>query len=128
MRTPLFAAVCLLVVQSHGVGASAKEAPKADNTAQNHGAMRDDSVTAQKQHNSKTEVTVLADIRKSIMAEKGLSIDAQNVKIVYSNNGLVILRGPVDSADERTKVAELAKGCAGVTSIKDELTVAVKPH
>jgi hyperosmotically inducible periplasmic protein len=62
------------------------------------------------------------------MAEKGLSMDAQNVKILYSKRGLVVLRGPVDSAEEKAKVGELAKCCTGVTSIKNELTVAAKPH
>ena len=128
MRTIGFGATCLLVLLTIGSVALAKQAPKADNTAQNSGALQKDAVTAEKQGNSKDEVTVLAAIRKSIMAEKGFSMDAQNVKIVYSKNGLVILRGPVDSPEEKAKVAELATGCAGVTSVKNQLTVAVKPH
>lgn len=120
--------ICLLALVSIGSSALAEEAPKADNTAQNHGVLQKDSVTADKQHNSKQEVKVLARIRKSIMAEKGLSTDAQNVKIVYSESGLVILRGPVNSEDEKIRVGELAKGCAGVTSIKNELSIAAKPH
>jgi osmotically-inducible protein OsmY len=128
MRTLALGAACLLVLLNIGNDALAKSAPKADNTAQNSGALQKDAVTAEKQGNSSNEVAVLAAIRKSIMAEKGLSMDAQNVKIVYSKKGLVILRGPVDSVDEKAKVAELAKSCAGVTTIKNQLTVAVKPH
>ena len=121
-------ASCLLILVNIGSAALAEHAPKADNTAQNSGALQTDAVTAEKQGNSKDEGTVLAAIRKSIMAEKGLSMDAQNVKVVYSKKGLVILRGPVDSPEEKSKIAELAKGCAGVTSVKNQLTVAVKPH
>jgi osmotically-inducible protein OsmY len=107
--------------------AIAKEAPKADNTAQNQGATRNDAVTPQKQGNSKSDVTVLAEVRKSVMAEKELSMDAKNVKILYSK-GLVTLRGPVDSEEEKTKVQDLAKACSGVTSVKNMLTVAPKAH
>jgi hyperosmotically inducible protein len=110
------------------VAALAKAAPKADNTAQNYGALKKDAVTAEKQGNSKEEVAVLAGIRKSIVSERGLSIDAKNVKILCSQEGLIILRGPVDSEEERAKVGELAKACNGVKSIKNELTVAGKPY
>jgi hyperosmotically inducible periplasmic protein len=127
MRT-IAAGSCLLVLLNFGSVALAKDAPKADDTAQNYGATRSDAVTAEKQGNSKKQVTVLAHIRKAIMAEKGLSMDAKNVKIVYSKNGQVILRGPVDSEEEKEKVGELAKGCDGVSSITNELSVAAKPH
>jgi osmotically-inducible protein OsmY len=122
-----FATAMGLFLLLNGVSAIADEAPKADNTAQNKGATRHDAVTAEKQGNSKSKVNVLAEIRKSIMAEKGLSMDAKNVKILYSK-GLVTLRGPVDSEDEKTKVEELAKACGSVTSVKNMITVASKPH
>ncbi len=125
MRT-LAAVGCMVVILSLGSNAFAK-APKADNTAQNRGATSKDAVTADKQGNSKDEVTVLADVRKSIMADKDLSMDAKNVKILYSK-GRVTLRGPVDSADEKAKVEELAKACDGVTAVKNLLTIAAKAH
>ncbi len=118
---------CLLVSLSCGTIAFAKEAPKADNTAQNKGALRKDAVTAEKQGNSKSKVEMLAEVRKSVEATDGLSMDAKNVKILYSK-GLVTLRGPVDSDAEKAKVEEVAKACAGVTEVKNLLTVAVKKH
>jgi osmotically-inducible protein OsmY len=107
--------------------AFAADPPKADNTAQNKGATRKDAVTAEKQGNQKSKVAVLAEVRKAIVAEKELSMDAKNVKILFSN-GLVTLRGPVDSEAEKTKVEEIAKGCSGVTSVKNLITVAAKSH
>jgi osmotically-inducible protein OsmY len=101
--------------------------PKADNTAQNKGATEKNAVTAEKQKSGKDQVTVLAEIRKSIVAESGLSMDAKNVKILYSK-GHVTLRGPVDSADEKATVERLAKQCDAVSSVKNLLTVANKPH
>jgi len=106
---------------------SLADAPKADNTAQNRGATRQDATTAEKQKNDKSDVSVLAELRKSIMAQQDLSMDAKNVKILYSK-GRVTLRGPVDSADEKTKVEELAKGCGGVTSVKSMLSISPKAH
>ncbi len=117
----------LVMAFSFGSFASANEAPKADNTAQNRGAMQKDAVTAEKEGNGKNQVAILAEVRKSIMAEKDLSMDAKNVKILYSK-GLVTLRGPVDSVDEKAKVEEIAKGCGGVSAVKNMLTVAVKAH
>ncbi len=129
MRIQTSFAACLLVMQVFGCAAIAKDkAPKADNTKQNYGALEKNSVTAEKQTNGKNEVTVLAEIRRSIMAEKGLSTDAQNVKIVYSKSGVVTLRGAVDSENEKEKVGALAKGCNGVSEVKNQLKVAEKPH
>ncbi|MBX9694474.1 MAG: BON domain-containing protein [Cyanobacteria bacterium] len=126
MRTLAFGAALLLFLQSSGTLAMAEE-PKADNTAQNRGATEKDAVTAEKQGNSDVEVKVLANIRKSVMDDEGLSMNAKNAKILYSaKKGIVTLRGPVDSQAEKTRVGELAKGCSGVTRVKNELTVAAK--
>jgi len=105
--------------------AYAKEAPKADNSAQNVGATREEAVTAEKQDNRKSNVEALAEIRKAIVGEDGLSVNAKNAKILFSK-GLVTLKGPVDSEAEKSRVEELAKSCSAVTSVKNMLTVAPK--
>jgi osmotically-inducible protein OsmY len=120
-RTTAFG-LAMLAFASTGSITLAK-APDADNTAQNKGSLNKNAVTADKQGNSKNEVEVTASVRKAIMAEKGLSINAQNVKIIYRNGGLVTLRGPVDSAEEKAKLVELAKACAGVNNVKDLITI-----
>jgi osmotically-inducible protein OsmY len=127
MRKLVLGAACLTVLGNY-VPVAFGKAPKADNTAQNLGALEKGAVTAEKQKNSKNEVSVLAAIRKSLMAQKELSMDAKNAKIVYSDNGLVILRGAVDSESEKVQVGDLAKSCDGVTAIKNELTIAKKAH
>lgn len=127
MRTLVYAA-CFLTLQSVGVACLADPLPKADNSAQNYGSLDKGAVTAEKQHNSNMEVSVLANVRRMIMAEKGLSMDAKNVKILYAKDGMVTLRGPVDSDMEKTTVEKLAQECPGVIGIKNELTVAHKRH
>jgi osmotically-inducible protein OsmY len=54
-------------------------------------------------------------------------MDAKNVKILYSN-GVVTLKGPVDSDIEKGRVETLVKSCRNVSSIENELTVAPKSH
>ncbi len=124
MRTLAFGTAFLLVLQIFGTSVMAEE-PKADNTAQNRGATEKDAVTAEKQSNSELDVKVLANVRKSIMDDEGLSVNAKNAKILYKK-GVVTLRGPVDSESEKTRLADLAKACSGVTKVKNQLTVAPK--
>ena len=121
-----FACAVVLTSLSSGFGALAK-APKADNTAQNRGATQKNAVTAEKQKSDKDQITVLAEIRRKLVAEPGLSVDAKNVKILYSH-GLLTIRGPVDSAEEKSKVEEVVKACNAVGSVKNLLTVAPKSH
>lgn len=130
MRTLASAAALFVLLSAGTIQAEANEPPAADNTAQNRGATQPDAVTADKQikDNKKNDVKVLAAVRKSIMAEKGLSMDAKNCKLRYTKDGSLILRGPVDSDQEKTRIGELAAGCAGVTQVTNELTVAPKAH
>lgn len=78
--------------------------------------------TAQDQKNDKQDLDLTAQIRRSVVADKSLSIDAHNVKII-ARDGLVTLRGPVKSNIERTVVAEKAKDIAGPTRVVNELKV-----
>lgn len=115
---------CLLL-SLNAVAVNAKDAPQADNSAQNVGAERRDAVTAEKQDNKKNNVEILAQIRKSIVDDNGLSMNAKNAKILFKD-GLVTLKGPVDSDSEKARVEELAKSCSSVSSVKNMLTVAPK--
>ena len=105
--------------------ALAYDSPDADNSAQNQGAMGRGVPTADKQDNRKSDVKALARIRRRIVREKGLSFNAKNAKILFKQ-GEVTLTGPVDSAEERAKMEELAKGTGGVLTVKNLLTVAPK--
>lgn len=112
---------CLLIALN-GMGVDAKEAPNADNSAQNAGAERKEAVTAEKQDNKKSDVEALAQIRKTIVDDNSLSMNAKNAKILFKN-GLVTLKGPVDSEAEKSRVEELAKSCSSVSSVKNLLTI-----
>jgi sporulation protein YlmC with PRC-barrel domain len=66
---------------------------------------------AMDQGNSKADVATTAQIRKGIDAEKGMSANARNVK-VSTNNGRVILRGPVNTDEEKRIIGEIASRVA----------------
>lgn len=119
--------IAIAMMLGCGLSADAKKAPKADNTAQNRGATDPNAVTADKQGNARDQIVVLADIRKTIVGDPNLSMDAKNIKILYSK-GIVILRGPVNSEQEKVRVEEIAKSIEGVGGVKNLVTVAVKPH
>jgi len=127
MRTRFSLVAGIAMAMCSATMALANEPPKADNSAQNKGALREDAITAEKQGNARGDIKVLARVRKSIVAEKGLSMNAKNVKILF-NGGVITLKGPVDSDAEKSRVEELAKTCNGVTEVTNMITVADKAH
>jgi hyperosmotically inducible periplasmic protein len=114
------AGLCLTVMlaPSWAVGHTQDKAQMPDNTAQNKG----DSQTADKQSNTKVDRDITAKVRKEIVGNKDLSTYAHNVKVI-TVNGVVTLKGPVKSEEEKTKVAELAANVVPADKITNELTV-----
>ncbi len=95
----------LLLSSSSWIAAQTSEAkPKPDNSAVNKRDRNSGAVTADKQKMNAADRALTAKIRRSIMADKSLSMYAHNVKIV-SQDGTVTLKGPVRS-DEEVKAIE----------------------
>lgn len=97
-------------------------ATPADNTALNERDRSGNTKTSGDQSNSKGDIDVSAAIRRAIVKENSLSNKAKNIKII-TENGVVTLRGPVKTAEEKTKVEELAKANAGSARIESQLEV-----
>ena len=95
---------------------SSAQAP--DNSGQN----KNHADTADNQTNSKDDRQITAKIRKAIVAQKDLSTYAHNVKIV-TVHGEVTLKGPVQTEDEKQKVASLASTVVSSDKIVNVLTV-----
>jgi osmotically-inducible protein OsmY len=113
------AAAALLALQvSH-----AQVAPAPDNTKANQTEPSNRQVTADSQKENQTDRGLAQSIRKKIIADKGLSTYAHNVKIV-AINGQVTLNGVVRSDDEKMKVESLAEGVAGKRNVVNDLKVA----
>ena len=96
--------------------------PAADNTARNERDASDDSKTSGDQSESPEDIKITAAIRRAIVADDSLTMTATNVKIITAD-GKVTLRGPVKTAAEKTKIAELAKKEAGKATIDNQLEV-----
>jgi hyperosmotically inducible periplasmic protein len=95
---------------------TAQTAPDNSNQNKNH------AETADNQANAKSDRLTTQKIRKAIMADKSLSTNAHNVKII-TVDGAVTLKGPVQSEDEKQKVASEAASVVSADKITNELTV-----
>ena len=109
---PVFAALIFVA------GTLAVPAQAPDNSANN----KRPGVTADQQSNATSDRTITQNIRKALMADKSLSTYAHNVKIV-TRDGMVTLKGPVKSDDEKQKVMAAATQVVDASKIDDQLTV-----
>jgi len=100
---------------------SMKAEPAPDNTAINK---RDaDRLTPGDQGESEADRTITQQIRQEVVKNDALSMTAKNVKII-TVEGIVTLRGPVASDQEKTQIAEIAQRVAGVKHLDNQLEVA----
>ena len=117
--------LALLLAASVGAFAAtppASTSPPADpaNTGVNKRDAHNATPTADNQSNKQPDIRTAADVRKAIVDDKSLSVQARNVKVLASG-GVVTLRGPVNNADEKKRIEQLARNVPGVTSVKNEL-------
>ena len=96
-----------------------------DNTATNKRDRNKNAPTADDQKNNKNDLETTRKIRRAIMKDKSLSIEAHNVKII-TRDGTVTLRGPVHSDQEQKAIVAHAAEVAGEANVKNELAVASK--
>jgi len=94
----------------------------ADNTAKNVRDRADDALTPMDQGGSEADRTITQQIRKAVVANDDLSVNAQNVKII-TRDGTVTLRGPVKTESEKTSIALAAKSTSGVKNVDNQLQV-----
>ena len=95
-----------------------------DNTARNVRDRDSSTMTPPDQGNSQADIDTTAQIRKEIIAADGMSMDAKNVKII-TMNGHVTLRGPVNSADEKRQIGDIANRIAQSSNVDNQLEVAI---
>ena len=103
-------------------GVTPTTATSADNTKLNERDRGNATPTSGDQSNTKADIDITSQIRKAIVSDDSLSTDAKNVKVV-TQNGAVILRGPVKSEAEKNTVGSKASGVAGVKSVENQLDV-----
>lgn len=69
---------------------------------------------------SEADLTLKAEIRKRILEAPNLGPNADNIKII-TREGVVTLRGRVDSVRERDRLKDIAGGVPGVVRVEDDL-------
>lgn len=99
-----------------------RQQPAPDNTKTNQDRS---APTADQQKVNAADRETTRNIRKSIMADKGLSTYAHNVKVI-TQNGKVTLRGPVLSAEEKETVESKAAAVAGKDNVTSYIDVVPK--
>jgi len=71
------------------------------------------------QNENSADISTTASIRKTIVDTK-MSVNAKNVKII-TQDGVVTLRGPVKSVEEKLRIEEIARSVAGVKTVDSKL-------
>jgi osmotically-inducible protein OsmY len=78
--------------------------------------------TADNQSNESNDRLTTAKVRKAIVADKSLSTDGHNIKII-TVNGKVTLKGPVQSEEEKQRIASDLADIVPADSLMNQLTV-----
>jgi hyperosmotically inducible protein len=128
-RTILQICLCVCLVGgawtiAHGQDSSGQQ-PAPDNTKTNQRDTNKAEPTADQQKENQSDREMTRQIRKSIAQDKTLSTYAHNVKII-SQDGVVTLKGPVRSDEEKTAVEAKAADVAGKDKVTSQLEVKPK--
>jgi osmotically-inducible protein OsmY len=94
-----------------------------DNTATNRVDRMEDTKTPMDQSESSDDIKITAEIRRAIMDDDSMSMNAQNCKIITDESGVVTLRGVVNSQAEKNSIDAKAKATAGVTRVDNQLEI-----
>ena len=93
-----------------------------ENTEINARDKNNTTLTPEDQKETKKDIKITAHIRKTVVRDKSLSIDAQNAKII-TRSGVVTLRGPVANEAESKKLQKIAKKTRGVVKVDNQLEI-----
>lgn len=117
------AAMCACLASGISSWANAQDSSsQADNTKVNR---NDSQPTADQQKLDRSDRDIAKQIRQSVVKDKSLSTYAHNVKII-SQNGMVTLRGPVRSDDEKRAIEADAAAVVGQDKVTSEIEVQPK--
>jgi len=97
----------------------------ADNTGKNERDRDPNKLTPMDQKENETDLTITQKVRQEVVGRDALSMTAKNVKII-TVDGVVTLRGPVNSDGEKREVASIAQRVMGVKRVDNQLEVASK--
>jgi osmotically-inducible protein OsmY len=114
-----FTSACLLATSA--LAADPAKAAE-DNSKKNERDRSGETKTPIDQSNKPEDLKMTQEIRKAVMKDESLKMNAKNVKIITAD-GKVTLRGPVNSQEEKTKIEAHAKAAAGKMPVDNQLEV-----
>ena len=121
MKKTILGFASIIAISVAAVAADENKAA-ADNTAKNQRDRSGETKTPGDQSNTPEDLKITQAIRQAVVKDDSLTMTAKNVKIITAG-GQVTLRGPVKSAEEKTKIEQLAKAAAGTAKIENQLEV-----
>ena len=121
MKRTLLVLTCLSALSLAAL-AEDNEKTKPDNTATNERDRSGETKTSGDQSNSSADLKITQAIRQALMKDGELSTTAKNIKVITAN-GQVTLRGPVNNAQEKAKVDQIARSAGGGAKIVNQLDV-----
>jgi hyperosmotically inducible protein len=128
-KTALLLSISLLVLGGYAGTAPAAEQTQSlpsqtapDNTGRNVRDRSGATLTPGDQSESEADRTLTQRIRQAVVADDSLSTTAHNIKII-TINGVVTLRGPVNSTQEKATIDAKAQQIAGATKVDNQLEI-----
>lgn len=120
MKKQLFilSSLCLMLSACENTHTTA---PNADNTARNV-RDRNQTITPGNQAENEADRAITQKIRQALMDDDSLSTNAKNIKII-TVNGVVTLRGPVNSDREKNEIGKKAKATMGVKNVDNQIEI-----
>lgn len=105
---------------------SSSSTEDADNTGRNVQDRNSNTVTPIDQSENAGDLNITKEIRSRIMSTNSLSNNAKNIKIM-TINGVVTLRGVVNSNQEKEFISNLAKQVQGNRTVNNQIEVKANP-
>src|SRR4026207_796115 len=118
MKLTTLSLICISTVALSAAGPRTKP----DNPPTNERDRSGETKPSGDQSNSSEDTKITADVRRAIVKDSSLTMTAKNVKVITAE-GVVTLRGPVKSAEEKTKIEQLATAAANGAKVDNQLEV-----
>ena len=124
MKKTTYRLLAGVVLLGGALSLPAQDTPvKPDNTKINKRDRQPAEMTADQQKMNAGDRELARKVRRAVVSDKSLSTYAHNIKII-SRDGIVTLKGPVKSEDEKKAIeAKAVAAAGGADKIKNELSV-----
>jgi osmotically-inducible protein OsmY len=106
-------------------GAQDSPSTQPDNTKMNQRDRNSNEATADQQKMNPSDRETTKQIRQAIEKDKSISTYGHNIKVV-TQNGMVTLKGPVRSEEEKKAIEAKAAEIAGGDKVTDQMDVKPK--